>query len=484
MSFFDYSMQDNAIRIIREGANRKIPVPAFLSHEIQKRKSSPEYKWMLIGENYYAGRHDVLRKTRQAIGSDGKPVQLDNLPNSKHIDNVYKRMVKQKTNYLVGKPFTVNADDKKYQDLLMKFFDKVFFAKMKNITKDALNCGIAWLYVHYDETGNLVFDRFRPYECIPEWEDIDHTRLNSLIRFYDVISYNGMSDEKITLVEYYTKEGIDYFEYYNGSLVGMPPFHEDYMQIGGMTANWDGLPLIPFKYDEELPLIANCKSLQDGLNSILSVFDDNMHEDSRNTILILVNYDGENLGEFRQNLATYGAVKVRSSEGGNGDLRSLQVEVNSENYKAIIEIFKRAIIENCMGYDVKNEKMSGTPNQMNIESMYNDIDIDASDMETEFQQSLDRLLYFIDLHLANTGQGDYSNVDVDITFNTDMPMDEANTIANMRNSDGLISQRTLVAHHPWVMDPEDEIEQLKKEKQEALEEYNGAFSSNKDEEDE
>ena len=53
----------------------------------------------------------------------------------------------------------------------------------------------------------------------------------------------------------------------------------------------------------------------------------------------------------------------------------------------------------------------------------------------------------------------------------------------MRSSDGLISQRTLVAHHPWVMDPEDEIEQLKKEKQEALEEYSGAFSPGEDEED-
>ena len=38
-----------------------------------------------------------------------------------------------------------------------------------------------------------------------------------------------------------------------------------------------------------------------------------MLEDARNTIIILMNYDGENLGDFRKNLSTYGAVKVRNT---------------------------------------------------------------------------------------------------------------------------------------------------------------------------
>ena len=37
-----------------------------------------------------------------------------------------------------------------------------------------------------------------------------------------------------------------------------------------------------------------------------------------------------------------------------------------------------------MGYDAKDDRLSGNPNQMNIQSMYSDIDLDANDMETEF----------------------------------------------------------------------------------------------------
>lgn len=106
-----------------------------------------------------------------------------------------------------------------------------------------------------------------------------------------------------------------------GSLIPEEPFHEAYFTVDGVHPfNWTRIPLIPFKRDsDEIPLIRNVKSLQDGLNSILSNFENNMEEDARNTILILVNYDGENLGEFRRNLSQYGAVKVRTVDGAAGD---------------------------------------------------------------------------------------------------------------------------------------------------------------------
>lgn len=67
----------------------------------------------------------------------------------------------------------------------------------------------------------------------------------------------------------------------------------------------------------------------------------------------------ENLGEFRQNLSTYGAVKVRTIDGAMGGVETLSIQVNAENYKAIIDIFRKAVIENGMGYDAKDDKLSG-----------------------------------------------------------------------------------------------------------------------------
>ena len=63
---------------------------------------------------------------------------------------------------------------------------------------------------------------------------------------------------------------------------------------------------------------------------------------------------------------SYGVVKVRE----NGGVDSLGVVVTAENYKAILELFKKALIENAGGYDAKDDRLSGNPNQMNIQSMY------------------------------------------------------------------------------------------------------------------
>ena len=168
-----------------------------------------------------------------------------------------------------------------------------------------------------------------------------------------------------------------------------------------------------------------------------STFENNLEEDPRNSIMVLVNYDGENLGEFRQKLATYGAVKVvNTDDRPGGDVRTLSVDVNCENYKAIVDIFKKALIENAQGYDAKDDRMSGNPNQMNIMSMYSDIDIDATGIEAEFRASMEQLLWFINAHLKNSGQDDYSNEDIRIIFNRNVLMNNSELIDQCQNPKG------------------------------------------------
>jgi SPP1 family phage portal protein len=155
----------------------------------------------------------------------------------------------------------------------------------------------------------------------------------------------------------------------------------------------------------------------------------------------------------------------------------LTIEVNSENYKAIIEIFKKAIIENAMGYDAKDDRLAGNPNQMNIQSMYSDIDLDANNMETEFQASFEELLWFVNCHFANMGMGDFEGEEVEIIFNRDILISEGEVIENCGKSVGVLSDETIIANHPWVDDPQAELERLKKQKEENMEEYSLAFNS-------
>lgn len=245
--------------------------------------------------------------------------------------------------------------------------------------------------------------------------------------------------------------------------------------------NWSKVPLIAFKYNnKEIPLIRRVKSLQDGINTILSDFQNNMQEDARNTILVLQNYDGTNLGEFRRNLAQYGAVKVRTVDGAAGDLKTLTITINANNYESILKLFKKALIENGRGYDAKDDRMSGNPNQMNIQSMYSDIDLDANGMESEYQASFEELLWFVNVHLANTGGGDFEKEKVNIIFNRDILINESESIDNCSKSLGILSNETIVSQHPWTKDVEAELKRLESEKaqqQSEIDEYKTTFGS-------
>lgn len=465
-------------RLVNVSAASKLTDEQFIVKEIKRFKNSQRRKEMLDGERYFDGKHDILTRERTVIGKDGNLEVVKNLPNNRIVDNQYKKMVIQKSNYLLGQPFTVQADNDAYVKILKKFLNKKFMRTLKAVGEDSLNCGIGWLFPMYDEKGQFIFKRFRPWEIIPGWKDAEHTELEYFIRIYEVVAYVGNEEKIIEKVEVYDETGISYFELTDGGkLLPDGEQHVPYFSIEDQGFNWTKIPLIAFKYNnKEIPLIKMVKSLQDGLNLIESNFQNQMEEDPRNTILVVVNYDGENLGEFRRNLATYGAVKVRTVDGAGGDVRTLQVEVNADNYKAIIELFKKAIIENAMGYDAKDERMAGTPNQMNIQSMYNDIDLDANGMETEYQASFEDLLWFLNMHLFNIGMGDFEDEEVEIIFNRDMMLNEGEVIDNISKSAGIISDETLVAQHPWVDDPQAELERLEEQKKKQQEEFELGFN--------
>lgn len=484
---FDFLLSEAArlAQAVTVGKDR-ITDEQYIVSEINHFKVSQKRKEMLDGEKYYAGRHDILSRVRTVIGEDGKLTEVDNLPNNRIVDNQYKKMVDQKCNYLLGKPLTFQSDNDTYAKLLKKICGRKFQRLLKAVGEDSLNCGIGWMYVYYDDDGQLAFKRIKPFEVIPGWHDSEHTQLDYAIRIYEVIVYEGHTEKVVEKVEVYDDKGISYFELSSGgSLQPCKPYFQNYFTVTETDEkgqevntgyNWTKIPLIPFKYNsKEIPLIRMVKSLQDGLNTIESNFQNSMEEDARNTILVLVNYDGENLGEFRRNLATYGAVKVRTVDGAGGDLRTLQVEVNSDNYKAILEIFKKAIIENAMGYDAKDDRLNGNPNQMNIQSMYSDIDLDANSMETEYQASFEDLLWFINAHLSNTGAGDFDDADVDIIFNRDVLISESEVIENCQKSVGLLSDETIISNHPWIDDPQAELERIKEQKKENMEEYGLSF---------
>ncbi len=458
--------------IVRNGAQSGMNELEFLEEELKRWWDGKQRKDMITGLAYYSDRQDIEQKRRRAIGPNGNPVDVHNLPNFKIMDNQYGILVDQKNNYLLGRPVEIKTEGKDdgYTKALDEIFTDDYWETMQATGENSINCGVAWQFVYVGADGKLRVKMLRGDRVLPFWADEEHKTLDAALYVYPVTVYRGRTPETVYKAEYYTKNGIQYYVYDNQRLIpDSEKTDATYLTVDGKPMNWREVPLVAFKRNrQEQPLICKVKCLQDALNQLTSWFADTTSEDIRNTVLVLYNYDGEDLGEFRRNLMTYGAVKIRRDDGQNGGVEALHVEVNPENFQLIQNLLKRAIIENGRGFDAKDERFtSGTANQMNIQAAYSDIDLDANQMETQFKASLRRLMGFVDTYLA--AKGIKATSKVEFVFNRDMLTNEAETIANCRNSVGILSDETIISNHPWTTDTAKELERVQKERAEAME---------------
>ena len=469
MDLFVRSPQMNKIeKIIKDSSplNRN----QIIENELLTWFDCPQRKMMITGDRYYHGDQDILKRERMVIGEDGTLERVDNLPNKKIVDNQYNRMVDQKVNYMFSKALTFNCEDEKYLNELKEVFGKYKFQNvLKNLAKDFLNCGIGWLYVYINELNQLAFKRLKPFEVLPFWKDDEHNILDFAVRVYNVLEYEGSQKKIVRKAEVYTAKGVERYTL-NGTLLekeSNKPINYGY--------KWNRIPLIAFKANtDEIPLIKKVKCLQDAINELLSDFANNVSEDVRTTVLVLKNYDGENLADFRRKLSTYGAVKVRSIDGAPGGVDTLKIEVNPENYRLILSILQKELIKNASGYDVDELKSGATPNQMTIKSIYNDIDLDSNEIETEFQASFEEVLEFFNLW-KNRSDAPV----VEIILNKDTVVIESQVIVDIKNSVGILSTETLVSQHPYVTNVEEELARIEKEKSSQLEEMDDYFNNKK-----
>ncbi|WP_125153111.1 phage portal protein [Clostridium rectalis] len=460
-------MMDKIRSILSTGANSVMSLEEIIQEEIKEWNRSQRRQLMLDGERYYKGDTDILKRKRMAIGEDGELEEVKNLANNKLVHQFVRKLTDQKTGYLLSKPLAIQTDNETYKKILDDVFNKSFMRLIKNLGKDAINKGIAWAQIYYNSDGELRFKRLPSEEIIPLWKDSEHTKLDALIRVYEIIVYEGKTKKTVQKVEYWdTKQVLRYIND-NGKLIpdvealedtGHFSMVDDKGNIKSFT--WSKVPFVYFKYnDEEQPLIKFVKSLVDDYDRNKSDNSNNL-EDLPNSIYVLKDYDGTNLGEFRRNISLYRAVKV----AGEGGVETRNLEINVEAYKTHIEQTRKDIYEFGRGVDTQSDKFGNSPSGIALKFLYNDLDMDCDTIETEFQASLEYLLWFVDQHLINTGQGDYTNENVEFVFNKSMLTNESDTISNCQNSVGIISNETIVANHPWAT--KDELEKIKKQQEE------------------
>lgn len=459
--------------------NAPMRLDQIVLSEVGKWQNHPKLKSMREGVRYYLNRNDIVNIVRTAIGEKGVRVPVTNMADHRIPSGFMRKLVDQKTGYSLSKEMNIQTDDEGYATVLEDIFDRNFQRMLKNLGKDAINKGIGWIHMYYDTDGILQRKRINPEEIIPFWSDEDHTELTALIRFYDVEEYIADREILATCYELWTKEGVLRFRSDTLNIPTSYDFHwfldaydaEGQILIDEETGeslsdgyNWERIPFIPFKYNsEEQPLIELVRKEIDAYDKIKSYLMNDI-EDLPEQIIALYNYSGTNLSEFRSNLATYrAALFEKLGDVGEGGMEMFNTAIEISARQFALELLRKDIFEFGRGVDTQADKFATAPSGEAQKYLYADLDMDADGLESEFQFSLEQMLWFYDMDLINKGIGDFLNTPVSFIFNRDISINVTETINNLVNSDYL-SLETRVAQNPFVDDVKAELQRIEDEK--------------------
>lgn len=464
----ELSVMDRINMILTDPERATMTLAQIVSEEIREFKQSEQYHNIQEAEMYYRNRSSVQGKTNDVA----------NRSNTKIERPILKKLVDQKANYLLSKPFTVDTANTAYGDALNTIFDQTFRRKIKSLGKGAVKSGIAWIQPYFED-GKLSFMRIPSTELIPLWRDAERTKLDAFIRFYDQVIYIGIRKHTITHAEFWWPGGVKWFKTDAFAGTGAGDFYVDkdhgseetdwtepHFFVDNTPYNWEEVPIAWLKYnEEELPLCYFIKELIDDINWQNSVTADVLRDVAK-FIYILRNYGGQDLGEFIKDLKEHLAIKVTT----DGGVDKLQADLNIDAVMKFLENERRDIYDFAAGVDTKDPDL-GNASGTAINFRYMDLDADCDSLGTELKDTFQRLKIFIDAYLQVTNQGDFTNETFDIIYNMDLPVNETDVINNARTSDGILSKRTILQNHPWVTDAEEELARIEEEKKAAMEEF-------------
>jgi SPP1 family phage portal protein len=459
---------DTQLAIEKITKNSGMNLDEIIKVEVDNWLGSEERLAIIQGALYYRGKTKILKKQ----------VHLANRSNVKLVHAFAKELTDQKIGYLLSQNPEIVTENAQYQEQLDGIADMRFFQTLRNTAKDAVVSGKAFWHVYIDSDGEFAIKKYRPWELLPLWADDEHTKLSGGIRVFERTEYVSRRKKKVRCIDYISETEIRHYTYpyTSGSLrfeSSEPHFRKK--GRGGYEAwQWGRAPLICVKYnDEEQGIVEQIGSLIDDYDGQASKNSDIL-ADLALIIYVLKGYGGQDLGEFLHDLVEHMAMKIDPGTGAGVD--TIQIRPDTQAVEALLTRTRQEIYKFGRGVDVQDEDL-GNASGVAIKLRYNDLDLDGNILESELQSSIEQLEYFIKEYLFVTGKGDYRKEDAQVTFRRNVIVNEKELVEICAASKGVISDQTIMEHHPWRA--EDEEERLAKQENEALqrmEEYQNAFS--------
>lgn len=390
--------------------------------------------------------------------------------------NFHGLLVNQKASYMFAASPIFDLGNKDANKKLTQFLGDKYPKVCKDLCIEASNCTVAWLHVWKDGKGAWKYAVVPAEQIIPVWTSDLEKELSGVFRSYQ--SIDEETGDRYTVYEYWNdKECTAYRLKAGDELDQLMPYQmflvdPELCEYSDCYQHGVGeVPFFPFFNNNiDTDDLKNIKPLIDTYCKVFSGFVNDL-EDIQEVIFVLTNYGGADLGQFLRDLKDYKAIQIESDgDGDHSGVSTLTIELPVEAREKLLEITRKCIFEQGMGIDPDPQNF-GNSSGVALQFLYSLLEQKAGLQETEFRLGFGQFIRCIcRLQEIKIKDGTIVQTWTRTSVKNDQ---ELSQIAFQ--SKGIISDETIVSHHPWVDDPEKEMDLLKEQEESSAADISDMF---------
>lgn len=402
-----------------------------------------EQQRILKLKRYYNNENDIFNRNYTD----------KNKPQNKLAHNYAAYITDNFVGYMVGQPISYKSEKQDFLKIINDIF--LYNDEIDNNTTLAQEqsiCGYAIELVYRDENADIRF------KCV----DTENM----------IVVYDNTLDENIIFAIMISKLSDDTYE-----ICTFDKQHKTQYKYEEKKLSLKDEPIEHFFNDVPITVYENNRQRRGDFEKVISLID----------AIDRANSDTANDFEYFTNalLVISGALMEEEDEEGRPlnfkDNRVLNFQdVNSKAEYLIknindtaLENFKNRLNRDIHKFssvvDMSDENFAGNLSGVAIKYKLNSMENVTAIKESKFRKGLMRRIELIVNHLKVKNGKEYSYLDIVPVFTRNIPSNDAETVNMVRSLNGIVSQETLLSQLPFIEDVHKEMNQIQKEKEEALE---------------
>lgn len=393
----------------------------------------------------YTGDHDILHEPH-----DPKSARPDN----RLVSNWANYVVDTYVGYFMGKPVKISFDNDSSNEQLQDWLNTNSFQdKLTEVTKQVAVYGHSYMLAYQDENSNTCISIIEPSEGFMVYDT--------------TINHNPLAFVR--------------YSYFNNQITGEMYTKNQVIEFGNdlkssKTSNhlFQAVPAVEFySNSERLSLVGKIKTLVDAYDSAFSRKDNQVDYFDQAYLKILgvpLERD-ENTGEPILDLGANKVLYSPNEDAKNGVVDFISKPDGDNMQENMLNRLKDDIFQTAMVANLNDDTFSGNSSGVAIRYKLLPMQNQAAVEERKFTIALRNLLASV-LSLGKViGTTDAQQVRKDLKFQfiRNIPLDIANEAQAAATMNGIVSRETQLSTLSFVDDPKTEIERMRDEANDEME---------------